>query len=216
MYIPAPNKIDDHEKAFDLIDDYGFATVVTTKNGVPWASHLPVLLDRGEDGGGQLRSHMARANEQWHHFDPGKEVLCIFHGPHSYISPSWYSSKIAVPTWNYATVHVYGFPSLEADMNGLRMILDDTTEKYEKHFEAPWRMDLPESTTQSLMEAIVGFRISITRIEAKFKLGQNRSEADQDGMLRCLESSKDAGARALGEFIRNDAGKTDISPKFPT
>lgn len=98
MYIPVFNKVNDPQKAFDLIDAYGFATVVTTKSGVPWASHLPVLLDRGDDGKGVLRSRMALANEQWHHFDPGQEVLCIFHGPHSYISPSWYSSRVAVPT----------------------------------------------------------------------------------------------------------------------
>src|SRR5690606_8569265 len=116
------NRIDDHEKAFDLIDAYGFATVVTTKDGVPWASHLPVLLDRGEAGSGILRSHMARANEQWNHFDPDREVLCIFQGPHSYVSPSWYASKVAVPTWNYATVHVYGFPFIGTEAESLRKI----------------------------------------------------------------------------------------------
>lgn len=167
MYIPDSNRVD-NQRAFDLIDAYGFATVITTKDGVPWASHLPVLLDRDGAGSGILRSHMARANEQWLHFSPNQEVLCVFQGPHSYISPSWYVSKVAVPTWNYATVHVYGIPSLEPDRDGLRKILDDTTYKYEKGFQSPWVMDLSESTTESLMAAIVGFQISITRIEAKF------------------------------------------------
>jgi transcriptional regulator len=209
MYIPASNRIDDHQKAFDLIDAYGFATVVTSRNGVPWASHLPVLLDRAEGGSGALRSHMARANEQWRHFDSGQEVLCIFQGPHSYISPSWYASKVAVPTWNYATVHVYGFPSVEADPDGLRKIVDDTTNKYEKNFDKPWTMRLPGSTIDSLMGAIVGFHIKISRSEAKFKFGQNRSEEDQEAMLDALESSKKADARALAAFMRSERARTE-------
>jgi transcriptional regulator len=86
MYIPAANRINDLRKAFDFIHAYGFATVVTQKEEVPWASHLPVLLDEVPDTQGVFRSHMARANEQWKHFDSSKEVLCIFNGPHSYIS----------------------------------------------------------------------------------------------------------------------------------
>jgi transcriptional regulator len=203
MYIPASNKIDDHQKAFALIESYGFATLVSQKDGIPWASHLPVLLDRKEASFGRLRSHMARANEQWQHFDPTKEVLVIFHGPHSYISPSWYASKIAVPTWNYATVHVYGLPRIEMDYDFLRRIVDDTTEKYERKMENPWKMELPENTIDTLMNAIIGFSIEITRIETKFKLGQNRSKEDQSGMLDSLAASASASAQELALFIKN-------------
>lgn len=203
MYIPAANHIDDHQKAFALIESYGFATVVSQKDGIPWASHLPVLLDRKEALVGRLRSHMARANEQWQHFDPTKEVLSIFHGPHSYISPSWYASTIAVPTWNYATVHVYGFPRIESDREFLRRIVDDTTEKYERKMENPWKMELPENTMDGLMKSIVGFSIEISRIETKFKLGQNRSKEDQSSMLYALGSSPSAAAQELASFIKN-------------
>jgi transcriptional regulator len=204
MYIPATNKIDDHPKAFAFIESYGFATVVSQKDGIPWASHLPVLLDRKKASVGRLRSHMARANEQWQHFDPSKEVLCIFHGPHSYISPSWYASKIAVPTWNYATVHVYGYPRIEPDRDFLRSIVDDTTQKYEQNMVHPWKMEFPENTIDGLMKAIVGFSITISRIETKFKLGQNRSKEDQTSMLNSLVSSPSATAQELAAFIENE------------
>src|SRR5690606_3161418 len=148
------------------------ATVVSEKDGVPWGSHLPVLLDAGE---GKLRSHMARANEQWTHFAPDREVLCVFHGPHAYISPSAYVSKAAVPTWNYAAVHVYGLPEVRGDAECLRRVVAGTAEAYENGLANPWRMDLAEATVDSLLRATVGFAITISRIEAKFKVGQNRS-----------------------------------------
>jgi transcriptional regulator len=204
MYIPASNKIEDPEKAYELIENHGFATLVTQGAGVPWASHLPVLLDRQEGEMGILRSHMARANEQWQHFDPAQEMLTIFHGPHAYISPSWYVSKVAVPTWNYVTVHVYGYPRIVEDTDALRKIVEDTTWKYEKNMENPWELELPENTIESLMKAIIGFTISITRIETKFKLGQNRSEEDQAKMLHSLESSQSDDAKALATFMRKE------------
>ena len=204
MYIPAANRIEDPEKIFAFIEEFGFATVVTEKEGVPWGSHLPVLLDAGEGEGvsGRLRSHMARANEQWRHFARDREVLCVFHGPHAYISPSAYVSEVAVPTWNYAAVHVYGYPEVREDAEFLRRVVDDTTDKYEKDLANPWRMDLPEATVDSLLRAIVGFSITISRIEAKFKLGQNRSAEDQASMLVSLEGSEDLGAKALAEFMK--------------
>lgn len=202
MYIPAANKIEDRQKAFELIENHGFATLITQTAGAPWASHLPVLLDANEGTSGQLRSHMARANVQWQHFDPSEEVLTIFHGPHSYISPSWYVSQETVPTWNYATVHVYGYPKIETDRDFVRQIVSDTTSKYENMLPNPWRMELPEATIDALLKALVGFTISISRIETKFKLGQNRSSEDQAKMLNFLETSEDKDSQALAAFIK--------------
>lgn len=202
MYIPQSNRIEDPQKAHDLMEAHGFATLVTQKDGIPWASHLPVLLDRTGSGEVRLRSHMARANEQWTHFESGQEVLCIFHGPHAYISPSWYAAEVAVPTWNYATVHVYGHPTIEECGEALLKIVEDTAAKYESRMPEPWAMNAPEATVKSLLRAIVGFTISITRMETKFKLGQNRSQEDRDGMLKALEDSPEEEARALAKFIR--------------
>ncbi len=202
MYIPKFNAVTDRAEIAAFIHRHGFATVVTQAGGSPFASHLPVLYDENAGDRGILRSHMARANEQWRHFQTNQEVLCIFPGPHAYISPSWYVSKQMVPTWNYATVHVYGFPQLEEDSGSLPQILTDTIAKYEGGRDRPWAMDLPPDRLAELMKAIVGFTIRITRIEAKFKLGQNRSPEDQAGMLRELEQAADPASRSLAAFIQ--------------
>ena len=200
MYIPAFNRISDSSKINEFIHSHGFATLVTFGEDGPWASHLPFLFDEGE-GGGRLRCHMARANEQWRHFESNPEVLCIFMGPHSYVSPSWYVAKVAVPTWNYAAVHVHGTAKVE-DEGFLRKTIVDTTEKYESRMPAPWKMPIPEDYVVSMMKAIVGFSIQITKVEAKFKLGQNRSREDQLGMLAGLEQSGALESLSLAKFIR--------------
>jgi len=201
MYIPAANRVDDKTRINSFIQANGFATVVTQNDGRLCASHLPVLFDEAEEGHGVLRSHMARANEQWRHFESSEEVLCIFHGPHSYISPSSYVMQETVPTWNYAVVHVYGIAKVVEDAALLRQIVTGTTTKYESHRPVPWKITLPEAALAAMLNAIVGFSIQITRVEAKFKLGQNRSQADQDGMLRDLRASPDLGGRELANFI---------------
>jgi transcriptional regulator len=213
MYIPDVNRIDEKERINSFIQAHGFATVITHNNGHPWASHLPVLLDEAKEGHGVLRSHMARANEQWRHFESGQEVLCIFHGPHSYISPSSYVMQETVPTWNYAVVHVYGMAKVVENAATLRKIVTDTTTKYESHRPVPWKITLPEAALEAMLNAIVGFTIQITRIEAKFKLGQNRSQADQSGMLRDLQASTDPGDQQLARFItaQNTTAKTEVN-----
>jgi transcriptional regulator len=201
MYIPSSYRIDAPEKIHAFIHAHGFASLITqTKDGGAFASHLPVLLDEREGVNGRLRSHMARANPQWQHFAAGEEVLCIFHGPHSYISPSCYVMQHTVPTWNYAAVHVYGRPEI-VDRPALKQIVLDTTAKYESGMPTPWKISLSESEMEGMCRAIVGFAIEITRVEAKFKFGQNRSSEDQQSMLRALQSSPDAGSRSLAELI---------------
>jgi transcriptional regulator len=200
MYIPDPNRVDDPAVIRAFIETHGFVTLVTQKDGIPCASHLPVLLDEGGGSQGELRGHMARANDQWRHFRPDQEVLCIFHGPHAYVSPSWYASRVAVATWDYATVHVYGVPRVIEDPTALRKIVVDVTTKYESKIGSPTR--LQDDLVTSMLKATVGFSIRITRIEAKFKLGQNRTKKDQEAMLSALATAEDPDSRALAEFIR--------------
>jgi transcriptional regulator len=206
MYIPTANRVDDKTRINAFMHSHGFATVVSQNNGRLWASHLPVLFDDALGEHGTLRSHMARANEQWQHFESGQEVLCMFHGPHSYISPSSYEMQATVPTWNYAVVHAYGVAKI-VDQSVLRQIVLDTTTKYESSRPSPWEIPLPESAIEAMLKAIVGFTVQITRIEAKFKLGQNRSQADQDGMLRDLQGSPDLGSQELAKFIAELRGR---------
>src|SRR5262249_25634737 len=197
MYIPPLNRVEDRESINAFIHAHGFATLISHRAGTTVASHLPVLFD---DAANVLRSHMARANEQWKHFSVGDEVFCIFHGPHAYISPSWYEEQHTVPTWNYAVVHIYGRPSIVTSAE-LKQIVFDTTTKYESAMPKPWTISLSEEELAEMLKAIVGFKINIGRVEAKFKLGQNRSREDQEKMLRHLQSAPDAESRALGEFI---------------
>lgn len=201
MYIPQFNRVEDREKIRQFINWYGFATIISTNDGGNLvASHLPVLLDKSADDWGTLRSHMARANPQWRTFESNAEVLCIFHGPHAYISPSWYVMQHTVPTWNYGAVHVYGIPRL-LDEAALRQVVFDTTARYESAMAMPWKIPLTESEIDKMLKAIVGFSIEITRVEAKFKLGQNRSTEDQASMLQALQQSPRSGDRELAEFI---------------
>jgi transcriptional regulator len=200
MYIPAFNRVNDAAKVNAFIHANSFATLVTTGPEGSFASHLPFVYDESE-GGGRLRCHMARANEQWRHIESNPEVLCVFLGPHSYISPSWYVAKVAVPTWNYAAVHVRGTAKLEDDAF-LRRVIEDTTAKYESGMPSPWKMPIPEDYIASMMRAIVGFSVQVTKLEAKFKLGQNRSMEDQMGALAGLEQSGSAQGLELAKFIR--------------
>jgi transcriptional regulator len=143
---------------------------------------------------------MARANEQWKHFRPEAEVLCIFHGPHAYISPSWYVDQHTVPTWNYAAVHVYGRPGIVNERDALRQIVFDTTEKYESQMPQPWKLPLSEAEVDAMLKAIVGFEIAITRVQGKFKLGQNRIREDREGLVRGLRSSGHPASIELADF----------------
>jgi len=201
MYIPPFNRVDDRERILEFIQNHGFATLICPGADRLVASHLPVLWNRGPNEWGTLRSHMARANPQWREFVSGREILCIFHGPHAYISPSWYVMQHTVPTWNYAAVHVYGVPTL-MDEIGLRQVVFDTTAKYESGMSKPWRIPLSEEEIDKMLKAIVGFSIEITRVEAKFKLGQNRSTEDQKSMLQALQQSNDCGSVELANFIK--------------
>lgn len=200
MYIPKANQINDPETIARFIGSHGFANLITVHQGVPFASPFPVLHDQDR---GVLWGHMARANEQWLHFTEDTEVLCIFSGPHAYISPRWYASEFSVPTWNYAVVHVYGMPEIIEEPEALRKIVDDTTAKYEQRFDTPWSMHLPEKAVDGMLRAIVGFSIKITRIEAKFKLGQNKSVEDQEAMLLGLESDSDPASNELAQFMKD-------------
>jgi transcriptional regulator len=200
MYIPPFNRVEDRSRIVNFINAHGFATLIAADADGIVVSHLPVLWDENNTQWGKLRSHMARANPQWKHFESGKEILCIFHGPHAYISPSWYVMQHTVPTWNYAAVHVYGIPTL-TDENGLKQIVYDTTVRYESSMPRPWTIPLSEHELEKMLKAIVGFSIEITRVEAKFKLGQNRSTEDQESMLRRLQESGEPGSNELAKFI---------------
>jgi transcriptional regulator len=201
MYIPEAFRVDHVEKLHALMQKHPFATLITQDGGMPFASHVPMLLRPSVGPHGTLISHMARANPQWHHFASGQEALAIFHGPHAYISPSWYQTQPAVPTWNYALVHARGVPRLLQDHSVIAAILRETVSTFEAPHPRPWAGDLPSDYFDRMIQGVVAFEIPIRAIEGKFKLGQNRSPEDLRGVQEALARSTNREDQALAEFM---------------
>ncbi|MHB8597627.1 MAG: FMN-binding negative transcriptional regulator [Ktedonobacteraceae bacterium] len=204
MYIPKDFREDDIDVLHAFIQEHNFAILVTMQDGVPLATHLPLILDRENGLYGTLRGHMARANTLWRTFDETKEVLVIFPGPHAYISPSWYVSEpeISVPTWNYAAVHAYGIPRLVSDKEMLYTLLKDSVDTFEAGFATPWTIQQHGDFMRKKMQAIVGFELPITRLAGKMKLSQNRSIDDQERVIARLQDSNDAVDVATAKLMQ--------------
>jgi transcriptional regulator len=201
MYVPSSFAESDPDTLFGFIEEHGFATLISGSAAGPTVSHVPLLLDRLPGGDARLLGHVARANRHWELFDGAAAALAIFHGPHAYVSPAWYTSVASVPTWNYAVVHAHGRPRLlDADAAGV--VLARLIEKYEGHRSERWIPQLPADYAAAQMRAIVAFEIPIERLEAKFKLGQNRPAADREGSLVGLEREPDHDSQALAAFAR--------------
>ena len=191
MYLPNSFKEEDLPTLHKLIEEASFGAVITVVEGQPVVSHLPFYLDASRGKFGTLLGHMARANKQWQTFRPDQELLVIFQGPHTYISPSWYdqSSGTSVPTWNYAVVHAYGPPRLIEDFEAKHDLLQVEVNTFEAGFAHPWKMELPHDYERRQIAAIVAFEIELTRLEGKFKLSQNRPEIDRPLVIQTLEAS---------------------------
>lgn len=213
MYVPSSFQEDREEVVFDFIDAYPFATLVSQLDRQMVATHLPLVLDRQRR---VLLGHFAKANPQWKHeatssadanSKGSRPSLAIFHGPHAYISPLMYQATPAVPTWNYAAVHISAeLRILERD-DQTEMLLQTLVAKFDTAPER-WQKAEHASFYNTLRESIVPFEMPLTKIEAKFKLGQNRSPADQAKMLTELEKSNIEGQQ-LAAFARNYASKNN-------
>jgi transcriptional regulator len=201
MYTPESFRESDRRVAFELIDSYGFATLISGSAREPVVSHIPLILDRSESSRPRLLGHVARANPHWKHFDGAEPAVAIFHGPHAYVSPSWYANHPSVPTWNYAVVHVRGAPAVVGEEETWG-ILRRLIAKYEAGRSEPWNGALPPGKVEDDLKAIVGFQMPVDHLEAKFKLSQNKDEADRAGALAGLEREDSAESRALAAFTR--------------
>lgn len=212
MYIPDMFVLEDREAAFGLIRRFDFALVVTALDGVPVASHLPILLDAGRGPNGTLMGHMARANPQWRDFEAlaeaGAETLVVFQGAHAYVSPRWYGHDgKAVPTWNYMAVHAYGTARLAGDDDASRAHLEHLVSTQEAAMPEPWSLDGQSPDYLSAMRrGIVAFEIPIARLEAKAKLSQNKTPEERAGVVAALEASDDPLARVLAAEMRAREG----------
>ncbi len=211
MYSPTHFKITDPETIRAFMRAHSFATIVTHDGDVPHATHMPVLFETETGEHGTLVSHIARANPQCKHFETAREVLVIFTGPHAYISPAWYATSPAVPTWNYTAVHAYGVPRIVTEPQEFATMLHELVEFYEAPRADRWHGEMPEEFLQRLMKGIVGVKIEITRIEAKYKLSQNRPE-DQPGVIAALTASTDQTDREVAELMKQTQSTAFFTP----
>lgn len=204
MYTPGHFRVENRADITAVIRANRFATLVTTgQNGLA-ASHLPFLYEESSGPHGKLIAHMARANEQWRDFSASVDVLVIFQGEHGYISPTWLATQPSVPTWNYEIVHAYGTPQLVEDGERVADLLDATVRAYEPGDSSYQTKHLPAGYVEKMSKAIVAFEIPVTRLEAKFKLSQNRSRQDVQGVIQALEKSNDPSSLRLAASMRRE------------
>ncbi|MGB4072433.1 FMN-binding negative transcriptional regulator [Pseudomonas sp.] len=206
MYSPTAFRQDDLTELHRQILDCRLATVVSQGASGLQASHLPLLLEPGEGQYGTLYGHFARANPQWRDLAGGAEALVIFQGPEAYISPSWYPAKAehakVVPTWNYIAVHAQGRAEVFEDGERLLQLVSRLSDRHEAGRPQPWAVsEAPRDYIDSMLRAIVGFALPIERLQGKWKLGQNRSAADQAGVREGLATSLDPRDRELAARI---------------
>ncbi len=202
LYVPAHFSTGDRAAIGRIVHDHPFATLVTPALPEPLITHLPLIHVADCEPHGTLLGHFARANPHARGEATG-ESIAIFHGPHAYVSPSWYADPAAaVPTWNYAVVHAHGRIELAPDPAGTRSILDLLVHRFESGRPAPWQLGLDRSRLDAMVAAIVGFRFRVRRIEAKCKLSQNRSREDRERVASALDADAHADAAATAALMR--------------
>ena len=206
VYVPGHFATNDRAMVTRLIDDYPFATLVTPGAPEPVVTHLPLLLVEDGEPHGTLFGHFARANPHARS-NPDVESVAIFHGPHAYVTPSWYvDPAAAVPTWNYAVAHAHGAIELASDPAETRAVLDLLIKRFESHRPAPWQLGLDPERLVAMVNAIVGFRIRVTWIETKLKLSQNRPPEDRHRVAAGLSAEGYAEAEATAAWMREVNG----------
>ncbi len=189
LYIPQAQVVEDRQILHDFMDEYSFVELVTSSPTLR-ITHIPVILDRTAGAYGKISGHISRQNPQSQTFDGRHTGVIVFRGPHGYISPTWYAKTDVVPTWNFAVVHATGRPSAITEKTALHDLLARLIDKFESYQGSGYDFSkLPDSYVSSLMGGIVGFEMQIEALEGKFKLGQERSEVDKQGVLEHLRQA---------------------------
>ncbi|MFC0189596.1 FMN-binding negative transcriptional regulator [Fictibacillus aquaticus] len=205
MYVPKQFKVDDKSILHSFIKEHSFGILFTKENGRAEATHLPLLLNETEGKFGTLYGHFARANTQWKNITD--EVLSVFHGPHSYVSPSWYEEDKTVPTWNYTAVHVYGKYEPINDISEVKKLLGDTISTYEAYFEKPWSTDLEAEHNLREMRGIQCFKIEISEMQGKWKMNQHHPEERRKKTAAGLMEADIYDSKKVGEIMKNQLYK---------
>ena len=206
VYVPPHFDVHDRKAVVRLMHDYPFATLITPGEPEPALSHLPLLHVADCEPHGTLLGHFARANPHVAKA-AAAESLAVFHGPHAYVSPAWYTAPASsVPTWNYAVVHVHGVIELADESAKTRAILDALIKRVESMRRNPWTLMLDPGRLAAMVGAIIGFRIRIRHIEPKFKLSQNRTPEDQRRVAAGLTEMGSAEEVATATWMREYGG----------
>jgi transcriptional regulator len=200
MYVPPHFAVDDLPTLHAFIDRHPFGLLSSQVDGVPFATHLPLLLDRQTSPHGSLLGHVARQNPQWRELS-GQRVLCIFNGPHAYVSPTWYQSDKVVPTWNYVAVHAYGRARLIEDPDSVIALVARLTDRFEREMPVPWTFDRTEPYVRKLATQILGFAVEIDRIEGKWKLNQNHPAERRRRVIAALREQGYEDARQIADWM---------------
>lgn len=200
MYVPPHFAESDRNTLHDFVERHSFGLLVSRLGGGPFASHLPLLLDRTAGPHGTLIGHMARANPQWTEL-AGQTALAVFSGPHAYVSPTWYEAENVVPTWNYAAVHAAGPVELVEDRDALLEIVRRSVAVYEAAMPRPWVLDTSSTLVHRLLGQIVGFRLRIDRLAGKWKLNQNHPAGRRRKVIAALQD-QGGDAQAVAALMR--------------
>ena len=203
MYIPHYYKNENLDEVKEFIVQNSFGLLINQLDGKPWATHIPLELAHAEDGSEILEGHIAKANPQWKAFKESAEVLCVFNGPHTYISSSWYKEE-EVPTWDYIAVHVYGSIKI-LDETETMASLHRLVDKYERGSKQPLSLNDLSPKTLRQVKGVVGFQIRINDIQAAYKLSQTRPE-DHPKIISELKERGDAASEAIAKHIKSRQG----------
>jgi transcriptional regulator len=200
MYVPKHNQQEDRAALLAYMRAYSFAVLATSGSGGLTATHLPFVIE--EEGGRiTLLAHMAKANPQWRDFAAGAEALAIFMQPHAYVSPRLYDSRQNVPTWNYVAVHAYGRPVLIEERAAKLELQQKLIRRHDAGYLAQMA-ELPESYIDARLAAIVSFSIAVTRIDARYKLSQDKNPAERERIARELEAGGEGVAADMARLMR--------------
>ncbi len=199
MYISPVHRIEDQSIAIGIMHQNPFAILVSNGSQEPTATHIPILVENSEPI--VLMGHMARANSHWQMLDSDSKCLVIFHGPHGYVSPSWYSTRPNVPTWNYVSVHAYCRSELILDEDAALSHLSTMVNAFDPYLST----DQPESMDvdyhRKLLKGLVVFRLIVERLDAKAKLNQNKMEVDRLAVKSRYSNSEIEMEQAMGEMM---------------
>ncbi len=201
MYIPKVNLATDKTEIIEFMKRFSFATIITSKNNFPTATHLPFVVTTKDDHI-VLTSHFAKANEHWQDIE-NNFVLVIFSEPHAYVSTKNYDKELNVPTWNYISIHAYGQGKLISEQENIFQTLEATIDSYETAYRQHWD-NFPKEYKLNMSKGIIAFEIHVTDLQAKKKLSQNRTDTEQIKIIKTLSNSKDTNEIIIAEYMKEN------------